>query len=75
MDKITYDVHHQQWLDIIHACNASALQERPGVNRTASKLNLFITGSNSCAAKRMMRRCRLPVAPEVSFSEVAAAAS
>ena len=28
MDKITSDVRHKQWLDIIHACNASGLTRK-----------------------------------------------
>ena len=54
MDKITSDVRHKQWLDIIHACNASGLTRKAGVNRTVSRSKPFITGSVSFAAKRMM---------------------
>ena len=28
MDKITSDVRHKQWLDIIHACNANGLTRK-----------------------------------------------
>ena len=58
MDKITSDVRHKQWLDIIHVSSMpvtpAVLQERPGVNRTVSRSKPFITGSVSFAAKRMM---------------------
>ena len=76
MDKITSDVRHKQWLDIIHACNASGLTRKPGVNRTVSGSKHFITGSVSFAAKAHdAHMTALTAEPEVTFAEVALPAS
>ena len=55
---------------------SASLQERPGVSRTVSRLDLFITGSDSYAAKSHdTQMSALPAEPEVTFAEVALPAS
>lgn len=41
MDKITSDVRHKQWLDIIHACNASGLTRKAWCEQNGIKIKTF----------------------------------
>lgn len=47
MDKITFDVRHKQWLDIIHACNASGLTRKAWYEQNfVSPNNTILTRAN-----------------------------
>ena len=72
MDKITSDVRHQRWLDIIHACNASGLTRKAWCEQNDIKIKTFYYW------QRQLRReahdaqmTALPAEPEVTFAEVA----
>lgn len=41
MDKITSDVRHKQWLDIIHACNASGLTRKAWCEQNGINIKTF----------------------------------
>ena len=41
MDKITSDVRHKQWLDIIHACNASGLTRKAWCEQNGIRIKTF----------------------------------
>ncbi len=76
MDKITSDVRHKQWLDIIHACNASGLTRKAWCEQNDINIKTFYYW------QRQLRReahdahmTTLPAEPEVTFAEVALPAS
>ncbi|MFN2939120.1 IS66 family insertion sequence element accessory protein TnpA [Lachnospiraceae bacterium YH-ros2226] len=76
MDKITSDVRHKQWLDIIHACNASGLTRTAWCEQNGINIKTFYYW------QRQLRReahdahmTALPAEPEVTFAEVALPAS
>ncbi len=76
MDKITSDVRHKQWLDIIHACNASGLTRKAWCEQNGINIKTFYY------RQRQLRReahdahmTALPAEPEVTFAEVALPAS
>lgn len=76
MDKITAEVRHQHWLDIIHACNASGLTKKAWCEQNGIRIKTFYYW------QRQLRReaydagiNALPASPEVTFAEVAVPAS
>jgi len=71
MDKITSDIRHQQWLDIIHACNASGLTKKAWCEQNGINIKTFYY------RQRQLRReaydaqtASVSEEPVVSFAEV-----
>jgi hypothetical protein len=73
LDKVSTEVRHQQWLDIINACNASGLSRKDWCEQNGIKLKTFYYW------QRQLRRDAyddahtntLSAVPEVTFAEVA----
>ncbi|MGO5336619.1 IS66 family insertion sequence element accessory protein TnpA [Bilifractor sp. LCP19S3_H10] len=72
MDKITSDVRHQRWLDIIHACNASGLTRKVWCEQNGIKIKTFYYWQHQLRREvHDAQMAALPAEPEVTFAEVA----
>lgn len=71
MDKITSDVRHQQWLEIIKACNASGLSKKEWCAQNGVNLKSFYYRQRQLRHEAQEEHSdSVPAVPEVTFAEV-----